>query len=127
MACRESLGEMPRVMHVEAILWSLLTGDADGRRIFAMNSGSVALLGQYAVEAGLAEGRGDAGADVERGGFSFVLGVSCRRNREVVAERAVGVEEALKQFSGLSGGKPLRAAAVQPRLCRLRRRRSSSG
>jgi hypothetical protein len=51
----------------------VVLGDADGRG--GIEFGAVALLGQYAVEAGLQESRGNARADAERGGFSFVPGV----------------------------------------------------
>ena len=66
----------------------VVPGDADGRRVFGF--GSVVLLGQYAVEAGFEESWGNARADAERGGFSFVPGVSCRRDGQRLGWRRRG-------------------------------------
>src|SRR3984957_16946855 len=66
----------------------VVPGDADGRGVFEF--GSVVLLGQYTVEAGLEESRGNALPDAERRGFSFVPGVSCWWDGQDVAGRARG-------------------------------------
>src|ERR1700722_3911694 len=61
----------------------VLPGDADGRGIFGF--GSVELLGQYAAEAALKDSWGNARADAECGGFSFVPSVSRRRDGQSLA------------------------------------------
>src|SRR5580692_5763063 len=77
----------------------VMPGDADGRGVFEF--GSVVLLVQYAVEAGLAESRGYTRADAERGGFSFMPGVSCRRDGQDVAGSSGGgrIAEALGRIA----------------------------
>src|ERR1044071_8425568 len=77
----------------------VVPGDADGRGVFEF--GSVVLLGQYAVEARFEESAGNAHANVKRGGFSFVLSVSCWGDSQDVAGGAgcEGIAEGLGRIA----------------------------
>src|SRR5258708_39610029 len=68
--------------------FGVVPGDADGRGIFGF--GSVVLLGQYAAEAAVEESWGNARADAERGGCSFVPGGSCPGDGPGLAAAAGG-------------------------------------
>lgn len=105
-----SLGEMPRVMHVEAILWSCLAmrmggGYLDPDRWHCWANSQWKRVWQ---KAGATPTRMLSAEDF-RSCLAFHAGGTAKRWLA-----APGAKEALKQFSELPGGKPLRAPTVQP-------------
>ncbi len=106
----QSLGDMPRMMHVEAILWSCLAMRMGGeyldagrwqcwantqwKRIWQKTGGKPLQM---------------LGAEDFRSCLAFHAGGTAKK---WVA--AAGAEEALKRFADLPGGKPLRATTVRP-------------
>ena len=106
----ESLGEMPRVMHVEAILWSCLAMrmgggylDSDRWRCWANTQWKRVLQKAGATPARMLS------AEDFRSCLAFHAGGTAK-----TWLAAPGVEESLKQLAGLPGGKPLGAATVRP-------------
>jgi hypothetical protein len=106
----ESLGEMPRVMHVEAILWSCLAMrmgggylDSDRWRCWANTQWKRVLQKAGATPARMLS------AEDFRSCLAFHAGGTAK-----TWLAAPGVGKALKQFAGLPGGKPLCAATVRP-------------
>ena len=106
----ESLGETPRVMHVEAILWSCLAMrmgggylDSDRWHCWA-NTQRKRLL----KKAGATPARMLSAEDF-RSCLAFHAGGTAK-----AWLAAPGVEELLKELAGLPGGKPLGAETVRP-------------
>jgi hypothetical protein len=106
----ESLGEMPRVMHVEAILWSCLAMRMGGGYL---NSDrwccwSNTQWKRVLQKAGATPARMLSAEDF-RSCLAFHAGGTAK-----TWLAAPGVGESLKRLAGLPGGKPLGAATVRP-------------
>jgi len=104
------LGDMPRMMHVEAILWSCLAMrmgggylDRDRWRVWASTQWKRVLLKSGATPAQMLSG------EDFRSCLAFHAGGTAKRWLA-----APGAEEVLKRLAELPGGKPLLAPAVQP-------------
>ena len=106
----ESLGEMPRLMHVEAILWSCLAmrmggGYLDAERWHCWANTQWKRVWQKVGATPLQM----LSAEDFRSCLAFHAGGVAK-----TWLAALGAKEALKHFSGLPGGKSLRAATVRP-------------
>jgi hypothetical protein len=104
------LGEMPRMMHVEAILWSCLAMrmgggylDRDRWQCWANTQWKRARLRAGATPAQMLS------AEDFRSCLAFHAGGTAK-----TWLAAPGAEDVLKRFSRLPGGKPLRTPTVQP-------------
>jgi hypothetical protein len=106
----EQLGETPRIMHVEAILWSCLAMrmgggylNSDRWRVWANTQWKRVLKKAGATPARM------LGAEDFRSCLAFHAGGTAKTWLS-----APGAGELLKQLAGLPGGKPLGAATVRP-------------
>jgi hypothetical protein len=106
----ESLGETPRVMHVEGILWSCLAMRMGGGYLNSDRWCCWANTQWKRVlrKAGATPGRILSAEDF-RSCLAFHAGGTAK-----TWLAAPGVGESLKQLAGLPGGKPLGAATVRP-------------